>query len=474
MNAFVNAIATQEARTTNGMKVLAGSGDACVNLFFNIGASRGKNIIPSFIAAFVENKELALRIAQWARDVRGGAGERKIFRDILQYLEKNDQESALKLISKVPEIGRWDDMFVFSTPDLKNAAYTYIGDALRVGNRLAAKWMPREGSKGNKTARELMAFYGMTPKQYRKSLVALSDTVEQRMCAKNWADINFSHVPSVAAARYRKAFYKNAEVAYKAYVEALTKGTDPTVKVNANAIYPHTVLQNALKQRYGVLSATDLKFITAQWNALPNYVGDASVLSIVDVSGSMSCPVGNNPGLSCIDVALSLGLYTADKNKGAFKDTFLTFSSSPKLVTLKGDIMQKIQQMNSSEWGMSTNLHAAFDKILSVAVKAKAPASDMPKTLLIMSDMQFNACIAYDDSAMEMIERKYAAAGYEVPNVVFWNLNASGNVPVKFDKNKTALISGFSPSILESVLGSKDMSPRAIMESAVMKPRYDI
>ena len=468
MNAFVNAIATQEARTTNGMKAQKGTGKATVDLFYKIGASRGKNIVGDFTAAYVENSDVALRIAQWARDVRGGAGERQIFRDILVHLEKRDPDMALALLKKVPEVGRWDDIFVFTTPALKSAAYTMLGDALRASNGLAAKWTPRKG----KIAAEVRAFFGMTPKQYRKSLVALTKVVETQMCSGDWDNINFNHVPSVASRNYKKAFGRHTPK-FAEYVAALVKGT-PGVKVNANAIFPHDVLKGVINTYGSALNKTELDHVTAQWDALPNYVGDASILPIVDVSGSMSCPAGKTGSVTCLDVSVSLGLYLADKNKGVFKDTFLTFSTKSELLTLKGNIVDKVNQMVRSKWDMSTNLHSAFEKILSVAVKAKAPQSDMPAMVLILSDMQFDQCVRNDDSAMQMIERKYAEAGYTVPKVVFWNLNAGDNVPVKSDKSGAALVSGFSPAIMASLLGAdvEQFTPEGIMLKTVMVPRY--
>jgi hypothetical protein len=468
MNAFVNAIANQEARTANGMKARKSTSKATVDLFYKIGASRGKNIVGDFTAAYVENSDVALRIAQWARDVRSGAGERQLFRDILVHLEKRDPDAALALLKKVPEVGRWDDIFVFSTPDLKSAAYTMLGDALRAKNGLAAKWTPRKG----KIAAEVRAFFGMTPKQYRKSLVALTKVVETQMCAGDWDNINFSHVPSVASRNYKKAFNRHTP-AFAEYVAKLVAG-DKTVKVNANAIFPHDVLKG-VAHSYTKLNKTETDHVIAQWDALPNYVGDASILPLVDVSGSMTTSVPGST-VRCLDVAVGLGLYLADKNKGVFKDTFLTFSSKPQLVTLKGNIVEKVDQMSRSNWEMSTNLHAAMDKILSTAVKASVPASDMPAMLLILSDMQFNQCARHDDSAMEMIERKFEAAGYSMPQVVFWNLNASDNVPVKADKTGAALVSGFSPSIMKALLSADldQFTPEGIMLKTVMVPRYDI
>ena len=471
MNAFVTAIANQEARTANGMKARKSTAKATVDLFYKIGASRGKNIVGDFTAAYVENSDVALRIAQWARDVRGGAGERQLFRDILVHLEKRDPDAALALLKKVPEVGRWDDIFVFQTSALKSAAYAMLGDALRAKNGLAAKWTPRKG----KIAAEVRAFFGMTPKQYRKSLVGMTTVVETQMCAGDWDNINFSHVPSVASRNYKKAFSRHTP-AFAEYVAKLVSG-DKTVKVNASAIFPHDVLKGVIgSYNRAILDKTATDHIVAQWDALPNYVGDASIMPIVDVSGSMSTPAGKNTNVTCMDVSISLGLYLADKNKGVFKDTFLTFSSKPQLVTLKGNIVDKVAQMSKSDWDMSTNLNAAMDKILDVAVKGSVPASDMPAMLLILSDMQFNQCAKHDDSAMEMIERKFEAAGYTVPQIVFWNLKSSDNVPVAADKSGAALVSGFSPSIMTSLLAADldQFTPEGIMLKTVMSDRYKL
>jgi hypothetical protein len=476
MNTFVSAVQNQSARTTNGMRARQSTANACVDLFFKIGASRGKDVTKDFVAAYVENKEVALRIAAWARDARGGAGEREIFRQILKYLDKHHPTDAAKLLLKVPELGRWDDIFVVETKENKHAAFTMLGDALRAKNGLAAKWTPRKGE----LAAEIRNFFGMSPKFYRKSLVEMTNVVEQKMCAKEWGEINFSHVPSVAAARYKKAFYRNATEAYTAYVAELVK--DPKdrtmdVKVNAGAVYPYDVLKGLINvyhnQNY---NATQLGLIQAQWDALENFVGDANVLPLVDVSGSMTCPAGKNNSVACLDVAVSLGLYLADKNKGKFKDTFLTFSGSPELLHLKGNIVQKIQQMTKSNWDMNTNLVRAMDKILKTAKDGNVPQEEMPEMLLILSDMQFDQCARFDDSAMQMIARKFEAAGYTLPKIVFWNLNAHDNVPVKYDTRGVALVSGFSPAIMKAVLaGDADQfTPESIMMKAIMVPRYDL
>ena len=471
---FAEAVLNQEARTANGMKARKSTANACVDLFYNIGASRGKNIVPQFTAAYVENSDLALRIALWARDARGGSGERELFRTILKYLEKTDKTAALALLARVPELGRWDDIFVFTDPTLKSAAYVMLGNALRERNGLAAKWTPRKGE----VAREIREFFGMTPKQYRKSLVALTNVVETQMCSNDWDNINYSHVPSVAHARYKKAFGRHGTT-YAEYVTKLVKG-EAGAKINAGAVFPYDVLKGAVN-RYSrsSMSKTELDALQAQWDALPNYIGDANVLPMVDSSGSMTCSAGgqsSKSGLSCLDVAISLGLYFADKNKGKFKDTFLTFSRNPKLVNLKGNINQKIDQMNTGEVA-NTDLNKAFDLVLKTAVDNNVPQAEMPETIVIFSDMQFDQGVSHDDSAIEMIARKYEAAGYELPKVVFWNLNAAyGNAPVKFNKAGVALVSGFSPAVAQGILSGSmdDFTPEAIMLKTVMKPRYDL
>ena len=328
---------------------------------------------------------------------------------------------------------------------------------------LCSKWMPRKGM----TAVELRNYLKVSPKFYRKMLVNNTKVVETAMCSNEWDNIEFSKVPSLAMTRYTKAFGRHSPEAFQSYIAALQSG-DPKVKVNASAVYPYDVTKTVEK---GNAALAD-----EMWKALPNYMGDANVLPLVDVSGSMTWSYGGKlpDGLTPMDVAVSLGLYCSDKNQGAFKDLFLTFTSSPSWVNLKGTLSQKMRQMETSQWGGSTNLHAAFDKILDVAVKNKVSADEMPAALLILSDMQFNSCVKHDDRAMDMIRRKYEEAGYKAPGVVFWNLNDAGNVPVRFDEKGTALVSGFSPSVMKAVLSCdfESMTPEAIMLAAISSDRY--
>jgi hypothetical protein len=477
MTTFVDAVVNQSARTENGMKARQNTANALTDLFFKIGAMRGQNVIPAWTAARVQDPALAGRIALWARDIRGGAGERKIFRDILVDLANTDQIRASDLMRKVPELGRWDDLLALVGTPLEEQAFYMIRLALEDNMGLCAKWMPRQGP----VAVKLRNYLGWTPKFYRKRLVELTKVVETQMCAGQWDEINFNHVPSVASARYKKAFARHTEK-YKEWAEKLVS-KDPevakTVKVNAGAVYPYDVLKGLINHYINLdYVKANLDHVLAQWEALPNCVGDANILPLVDVSGSMTSPAGgyqSKSGVTCLDVAVSLGLYLADKNKGKFKDTFLTFSHKPELLHLKGNILDKAKQMVKSHWTMNTNLHAAFDKILQTAVEHNVPQEEMPGMLLILSDMQFDQCASYDDSAMQMIARKYAEAGYNVPNIVFWNINAHDNVPAKFNEKGVALVSGFSPAIVKGVLAADldDFTPEAIMLKTIMSERYD-
>jgi hypothetical protein len=453
--------------TANGAVTNLSSLNKNVDLFFLAGASRGKDITPTFASALAEDPEVAVRVLEWCRDARGGSGERSTFRTLFGYLIRTEAALAERVLIKVPTLGRWDDLFITFGTVLERDALRMIASALNEKHDgLCAKWMPRQGD----TAGKIRAYMKLSPKQYRKLLVGLSTTVEQKMCARDWENINYQHVPSVAAGRYQKAFLKHDPAGYGVYKEKLVTGE---ATINASVAYPYDVIRS--------LKNGDKAVASAQWSALPNYLEGSTenILPVVDVSGSMQFVVSGS--VTALDVAVSLGLYTCERMGGVFKDTFVTFSSSPKLQQVSGSLEHRYNQMASSEWGMSTDLGKVFDMILKAAVKQSVPESEMPTKLLILSDMEFNACMTIGNgrtqvsvSAMELIKAEYAAAGYKVPQVVFWNLNAkSGNSPVTANEVGTALISGFSPSIVKSVLGGEEMSPLSIMLKTVMIERYD-
>ena len=478
---LVDALRTGNTTTENGMTTNSSSLNSCVDLFFNIGAMRGQDkerLFSNFSIAFIEDPIRALKILFWARDVRGGAGERQIFRDIITYLAKNHKEAIAPNISYIPLFGRWDDLLSLSGTSLQSEAFYLIKSSLEEGNGLCAKWMPRKGP----IAARLREYMKMSPKQYRKTLVNLTSVVETAMCSGEWNAIDYGKIPSVAAARYQKAFWKNDEKRYADYVESLQKGE---AKINAGAIYPYDVIKS---MRYGKKEVA-----TEQWKALPNYMENVEgemILPVVDVSGSMSCPAGGNKNVTCMDVALSLGLYISERNEGPFKDAFITFSGSPKLQYLKGNLNDRLTQLSRAEWAMNTNLQATFQLILNQATKHGLKEDEMPTKILILSDMEFDAATSvnryswggnqenqaeWNPSAQEMIAKQYKASGYKMPQIVYWNIQSrNGGVPVSFDTKGTALVSGFSPSIMTSLLGGAIESPIQIMEKTILSERYEM
>lgn len=462
MNALLGALQTRNTTTENGMVTNSSSLNACVDLFFTIGAMRGqdkKRLIANFSKAFNEDALTALRMLFWVRDVRGGAGERQIFRDIITYLVENHTEALAKNLSFVSEYGRWDDLLVLFSTKLDTQAKILIADALNAGNGLCAKWMPRKG----KDAIALEHFMKLSPKGYRKLVVSATKVIETAMCSNEWDRITYEHVPSVAMARYAKAFGKHDATRFEQY-----KNGD--AKINASAVYPYDVVKT--------LRMGDRALANKQWASLPNYMENSGerVLPVCDVSGSMDQPAGANKNVTCMDVCISLGLYVSDRNEGAFKDAFITFSEQPQLQYLNGNLGDKFSQLQNAAWGMSTNLEAVFNLVLTRAKSARVPESEMPTMIMIMSDMEFNRCMRNQSaSALDMIRQNYEAAGYAMPKVVFWNLQSrnDGNIPVQISDSGAALVSGFSPAILKSLLTGEEMSPISIMNKTVHSARYE-
>lgn len=460
-SSLLAAMQTENARTENGMVTNSSSLNACVDLFFTIGAMRGQSkqrLIATFTKALGEDTLTAMRILFWVRDARKGAGERQIFKDVIQYLAENHTAKLRKNLELIPFYGRWDDLLaLFNTP-LDKEAKALIKNALDNKDGLCAKWMPRKGAE----AIALEKYLKLSPKAYRKLLVENTKVVEQLMCAKKWDEITYEHVPSLAMARYNPSFLKHDTDRFNTY-----KTSDN--KVNASTLYPYDITK-------GLMFGGDKTLLTKQWNALPNYMQDNNerVIPIVDVSDSMTWhPIA--PGLTCRDVALSLGLYISERNTGIFQDAFITFSQRPILQYLKGSIVDRFNQLLRSDIGGNTNIEAVFQLILDKAVQNKLPESEMPTAILIMSDMEFDSGTSRNQTAQKMIESKYADAGYTVPKIIYWNIQSrnGNNFPVQAGKNNTALISGFSPSILKSLLSGEDMSPVSIMNKTVHSDRYE-
>lgn len=464
------------SRTENGADTFACSGDALVDLFFKAGSARKMSdyvLNSMFDAAYAQDGRLAMQTLAWMRDIRGGAGERRAFRTILRHISTShrfNREFVEAMVRAVPEYGRFDDLFVVFGTQYEDLAIGVILRALNDSSQsgLVAKWMPRKGPHAAKLARAA----GDTPRRWRKRVVGLSNTVEQQMCANRWEAIDYNKVPSVASARYRKAFYRHDTYGYQRWVDGLSSGTS---KVSAGAIFPHDVIKPCFHSyQLNRVNATQIQAMEAQWKALPDFLEgqSAKILPIVDVSGSMCTPVSGST--QAIHVSVGLGMYLAERMQGPFNGLFMSFSGRPEFVEVRGEnIYAKVRNMVKSNWGMNTNLQASLQLLLRVASQNGVTRYDMPETLLIMSDMEFDSCA--EGTNLDGIRAQYEGAGYEMPQVVFWNLNSRqrNNTPVQAHDTGTALVSGFSPSILKGVLGNP-IDPRSVFRDTVDVPRYRI
>ena len=473
MSSFLNAVqktTNRQSQTANGAVTLSSSLDPVVDLFFLAGASRGKDLSNNFLSSFLADRLLTCQLALWMRDIRGGAGERQQFRNFMTWLLQYEQPKkrfkwSRRLAKKVLEVGRADDLLVYHKTAMWPHAAALIKTALNEKNGLVAKWMPRKGG----VAKALAKYLRLSPKEYRKTIVGLSTTVEQKMCARQWDTINFSHVPSRAMSIYRLAFDRNAHVKFQEYVDALSNGE---TKVNAGAVFPHDIVYDIMNSSGNALAVSH-----GMWDALPNFaVGTGKTLVMADVSGSMGGLEKTNKGPMPMLVSVSLALYFATKTTGPFANHFMTFSTDPELVKLPngGSLRDKISTIEHSHWGMSTNLQRAFEVILQSATNQNVSADEMPERIVIVSDMEFNA--ACRNTNFESISTKYAEAGYTLPSIVFWNVNGrSGNVPVTYDQSGTALVSGYSPSIMKSIVETGAVaSPLDVMMQTLSNERYKL
>jgi hypothetical protein len=467
-----NAIQSNDARTENGAITHSTSGSAVLDMFFKMGGMRGQDesaIIDLFANAYFEDRILAIKAMFYNRDVRGGQGERRSFQIMFKWLCENAPRNAKLVFDLIPEYGRWDDLFVALDTDLYSNIVVFLHQNLLKGNVLLKKWMPRENKSKRDLAVSLMEAFNMTAKQYRQAIALHGEVVENEMCANEWSEINYNHVPSIASKKYRSAFGKHDADRYGNWLSALESGS-PEAKINAGAIFPHDITAPYLDNKYG--SRVD-RTLEAQWKALPDYVQEGvNFIAVVDTSASMHMESAQN-GLAG-KVAFALGIYLAERNKSVFKDAVITFSRIAQLIPLTGTLQNKVRTLLGKSIVEDTNLESVFNLILDKAVAGRVAQEDMPNNILILSDMQFNVGTeSMSDSAMSMIKRKYAKAGYEMPHLIYWNLRSSNGVPVKFDEQGTCLVSGFSPSIMQSLLGGA-MTPMNMMLKVLDSERYAV
>lgn len=469
MNSLAQSLAGNMTRTENGAETFKQTGSAVLDFFYHAAARRNQNNTALFASAYAENAQLAVLALFYVRDIRGGQGERKTFRDCLAWLERNDSAMFDRILPFVPMYGRWDDMLMLVN---NRSVRTMVARQLKEDSlvdkpSLLGKWMPSNNTSSGATRGLASRWEGalaLTPRAYRKMLTSLRTKlriVESTMSRREFSTIEYDKLPSKAGYKYRKAFGKRDGVRYSAFIESVKRGEK---KINASTLYPYEIVAQCMHK-----SKDDT--LEVMWKALPDYCNGKSFITVADVSGSMMSGYPGNP--VPLHVALSLAVYGAERNKGAFKDIWITFSENAKANKLKGSTLhERIRTMDTSGWGMSTDLQAVFKLLLDTAKRVNSPQSDMPETIFIVSDVEFNACVK-GSTNFESAKRAFDSAGYTLPSVVFWNVNSKNTqTPVTMHTSGVMLVSGCSPSIFKYALSGKISNPYDMMLEVLNADRY--
>lgn len=461
----------------------------CLDLFATIGALRQREedeIIALFDRAWCEDSNLAIKTLFFARDIRGGLGERSVFRTILVHIANNYSESVKKNLWAIAEFGRFDDYLHLLDTPVKSEAIACLKKqfdaditALEKNEEvsLLGKWLPSINAHNKNTIRYgkmLAKAFGLRDAEYRKSLSALRekiDIIENKLREKNYT-FDYSKQPSKAMLKYRKAFIRNDEQRYNLFLTNVERGE---AVLKTGALFPYEIIRPIFESKmYGgieQMSPNERRSLNVTWQAQADFTNNENALVVVDGSGSMYSQEGPRP----IEVAVSLGLYFAERNTGAFHNHFITFSENPRLVEVKGkDIYSKVKHAATFDEVANTNIEKVFELILQTARKNKISQSELPNTIYIISDMEFDACA--EDAELtnfECAQRNFEKYGYTLPKLVFWNV-ASRNQqqPVTMNEQGVTLVSGASPRVF-AMLSSGNLSPYSFMLDTVNVERYD-
>ena len=481
-----------ESVTENGAVGYRTTGKALLDINFAVASLRSANegeIARRFQAAFLENKVLAMKWLFFARDVRGGLGERRLFRTAMKYIAKYEPEMARKVVGLIPEYGRYDDLWsLLDDNELRPYVVEFVSqqlteDVANTRNRkpisLLGKWMPSANASSATTkryAKILRNALEMKESEYRRTLSALrryTDVVEVKMSAKMWGEIDYEAVPSRANLIYNGAFLRNDEERRRAFLASLEKGE---ARINASTLFPYDIVHQYCCGGYGRSPKSYDATIEALWKNLPDLVqGCGNTIVVADGSGSMMSRVGSS-GVTALEVANSLAIYFAERSSGEFKNKYITFSSRPQLVDFSRG--QSLRDKISIALGHSeisnTNIEAVFDLILNTAIRNNMSQEDIPANILIISDMEFDCATTGRIGAnlFKTIEAKYRGYGYKLPRLVFWNVNSRTNtIPVRENDMGVALVSGFSVNICKMVMSGKTDPFECLLE-ALNTPRY--
>ena len=439
--------------------------------------------------AYTENPDTAMKILFFARDVRGGLGERRVFRTVMTYLAANEPASVKKNIEYFGEYGRYDDLLSLMGTSCEKDMLAYVAkqfaadmEALKAGESvsLLAKWLPSVNASNADTvamAKKIARSMKMTDRDYRKAVVELRakiHIIENNLREKDYT-FDYSKQPSKAMFKYRAAFMRNDGERYGKFINKVTKGE---TKLNAGTIMPYELVDPYLtgswwsgKSFMREISKEEKSVLNATWESMPDFGGDQNAIAVVDTSGSMYCSSNPSPA----SVALSLGLYFAERNKGLFHNHFIEFSRNAKLLEIKGETFaDRLRYIASFNEIADTNIESVFDLILRAAVKNRILQEEMPATLYIISDMEFNYCVTNAElTNFENAKIKYEAQGYKLPNVVFWNVQSRNRQqPVTMNEQGVALVSGCTPRLF-SMVASGNIDPYSVMMDIIGSERYE-
>jgi len=480
MNTFMNNLkdATDYTYTENGAVAKRHLENRVYDMFATGAAYRNRSAqdcVFLFKQAYDENPELALKCLFWIRDCRGGAGERRFFKECYHWLASAHTAAAARNMTLIPTYGRVDDLYCLVDTPLENDMFEYLhksvnmamnaimtGEVADIDAYYVFKWLksPNASSKETKRlAKKTYMAFGMTEKKYRQMLSKGRECVkvlETLMSSNRWDEIDFSKIPSKAGINYRKAFERKELIAQKYKEFAASKET----KVNADTLFPYEIVKKAHAARCNATD-TEKQMIEKYWDNQKDYLNGnpCKMLCVVDTSGSMTWA---DASVAPIDVAISLGLYCAERIGGPFHNHYISFSRRPQLIeTIGVDFIDKVDRIYRTNLCEDTNIQAVFDLLLKIAKQPTTKREDLPDTIVIISDMQINSMTSgqwIEDTAqteMEKIRSKWAAEGFEVPRLVYWNVDARGDANIIDAGPNVSFVSGFSPVIFQSVLTGK-------------------
>ena len=481
-------------RTLNGAKTHGSTGDACLDFFAVAGGMRYRRPLDQinlFDRAYIETPDLAMKLLFHLRDIRGGMGERKLFRTLLRHVAFTWPESARKNVSYIAEFGRWDDLLcLLKTPAEKEAVkviWKQLAEDKEALERrqageedahisLLAKWLPSDNASSprtRRTAARLIKAMGMNQREYRTLVTALRariGLVERSLTAKRPEKINYEAVPAQAMLKYRSAFIKTDSSRFTEYLLGVDSGEK---QMHTETLFPYEVLRPFFRGYSFTALPEGIDVLEQLWKLLPGAVGDANAISVVDTSGSMYCR-WNTKGPVPALISQAMGLYCAERCRGIFHNHLITFETRPHLAEIHGaSLGDKLRYLSTLSWGGSTNLEAVFNLILETAVKYEASQEEIPRVIYIFSDMEFNCCMRNADKTVyENARELFEAFGYQMPAVVFHNVNSwQMQTPVTAHTRGTALSSGAATHTMSHKFDG-NITPMAHMLRVLGSRRY--